>query len=133
MLLNGEDRAAPAFLTDNEAALFANSKAYSKLIPSEIPVAKAPLNTSPAPTVSITSSFNLNDVDVISTCSVDVGPMVVVPANWATPAPLCVIVKPLESTTAKLLESSKILTPDPGVILTTSSVLVTLYIQYIKY
>ena len=45
----------------NEAALFANSKAYSKLIPSEIPVAKAPLNTSPAPTVSITLSFILND------------------------------------------------------------------------
>ena len=70
-------------------------------------------------------SFIANPLVFNKRCSAPVLPIVVVPANLATPAPLCDIVKPLESTTAKLLESSKILTPSPGVILITSSVLVT--------
>lgn len=43
--------------------------------------------------------------------------------NDATEFPPLVISNPLEFTTAKLLESSNIVTPEPGVILITSSVL----------
>ena len=55
-------------------------------------------------------SFNFNDVDVISMCSVLVLPMVVVPAKFATPAPLCVTSNPADDNFAKLFESCIIFT-----------------------
>ena len=55
-------------------------------------------------------------------------PIVVVPANLATPAPLCDIVKPLASNTALLLESCMISTESLSILTCSALVLPTVVV-----
>ena len=81
-----------------------------------------PMVTTPLAILIVSALFSLRvkPLELMVTLSV-VGPIVVVAANCATWEPPCVIVKPLESTTALLFESWNILTV-PFAILIQSSV-----------